>query len=316
MKRLAVCCLIALLALASLPAHAQEDESQALYERVMAAFEAFDATYSSYYAHQLTESGGTTVSTFNGATTESIGNIITETENYVITDDEDSRNILSYATLSVTTEIGGAAPLTSGSVMEAELRFVDGTLYVNAVYAESDATSLPLPEGWTVVADPNDPTIVALGGLGLKQYLEGDGAGIVTIQKVLGLFDGLATSASIEDGMLEDGTAVEIITLVYGPDAYGLLMKENTGMDESNPTVKMLLENISGDVFTVRVALDADEVIRQVETITVLNMVEVDMANYIEGFTEGSFMTQENTTTSIMTLGELNGEFEPATVPE
>lgn len=258
------------------PVSAQGDDDVALIERVIAAGEAID----SYESFVRTDSSSSVIALSLGIPMVSVqitqsDATISEAVSTVVLGD--NPNLQSFVTVSnASIQDDGTGEVSSSSLVEAEVRVVDGAVYFNGAVTEveGDASVSDLPDGWVLVTDDLATTSVAelddLLGLDsatfsfaeLDDFLSSDdsdasstGADLDQILEILNV----ANDVSLSQDTLEDGTEVDVITVTL--DALEAFNSPAFGSElPDDPATAGLIEALVGDsVFEVNFAIDGDE---------------------------------------------------------
>ncbi|MBZ0309986.1 MAG: hypothetical protein K8I82_28245, partial [Anaerolineae bacterium] len=241
-------------------AFAQElsEEDQANIEKALAALEVA-SEYPSYAVEQ-TEVNGTTITvTSDGETLLAQESSEVNTTSYTLTNGESPN--LSGTSSVIGTNSENGTEMTY--LMEAELRLVDGQVYVNTSYLTPDPNLPVLPEGWTAITRDDLETYPGLESLGLdKIFTTVETGGSMPFVKNFEAFaEVIRNSASVvavETQTLEDGREVENITILLGSEGLGGLLTVDESAEE-NPMIQVLTENLTEDSSgLLTVAIDAD----------------------------------------------------------
>jgi hypothetical protein len=168
--------------------------------------------------------------------------------------------------------------------LDAEIRVVDGVLYVNATRQtdppedEELYANAPMPEGWTLVENLDDWP--ALDILFLDNFTPGDDPNVyMDIRDLSDDVFALASAVSSESVTLDDGTAVEAITLeVTGENLRELIRRSSEagndlelGMILGDLTLLDQL-NDAASILSVTVYVDDQGWLRQVDITLRLDM--------------------------------------------
>lgn len=305
--------LVSVVGAAVIPARAQGDsplsaDEQALLDRVFAAREVQDG-YTNYHEDATQLYVRDTVVAYQGQTqTQQQVTDLTRTAVYVQTGD--TRDFSATLTDTETSSrVQGAQEDVNTGTVNADAIYLDGTLYVNAEYAEPGPDLPALAEGWIVVDDPDADEILSLLGLG-------------DLVEDTALFDdealvrSAATSVTVEPGTTEDGTAVDVITVAFdGPDSVLAIM---AGSSEGvNPTVEAILSVASEAGMALSVSLDADNNALEVSSTMVI------AAEGIDGHTLSPDQLPEGVTLDLrfdqqqtQAFSDFDAEIEPIVAPD
>jgi hypothetical protein len=142
---------------------------------------------------------------------------------------------------------------TVNYTLEAQARRINETLYVNAAYA-TPAPDLPeLPGGWVIVEDPDSQDIYE--HLFLEDLFEHP-----TPYDNAELLKAAASEVTLERQTLEDGTAVDVITLAFDHAGARQLLAEYQDEEDDPALTDLVLEMWSEESFIrVTLALDAND---------------------------------------------------------
>ncbi len=251
LKFLFVCLLLVL----ALPVAAQEDglseEENALFDRLVAAgsmvedYTSYVVTYDKITTQdQLVMLGGQTQADTQSVTTTMIASVPNAQET--------PSDISAVATSVV--EITRDGTVLFSYTVEAELRRVDGVLYVNAVYAEGQG-QMVLPEGWVMIDDPEN--FPELDVLPIDELFEDADETDDQFLTELESWRVAATSVTSETVDL-DGISAEAISISF--DWQGLIdvQTANGDVDSNNPIFAGLTALLAdaGDVGSLSVYID------------------------------------------------------------
>ncbi|NDJ78348.1 MAG: DUF3459 domain-containing protein [Chloroflexi bacterium] len=280
-RRVAVM-LIALLVLsvAPLPAAAQDgldDEELALIDRVIAALETADssnytATAESQYDSEWTATLG---GEFFSATTESA----TIQTNEMVINTPDGLNFQRQVTVNGSYEISDVPP---GSLtLDGEIRLVDGTVYARAAYADPNPDLQPIPTGWTPITPADLNVWPGLNMLNEPAWLFDENRDQSSVRDygmsrddLAAMFTETALSVSLETDTLPDGTPVDVITIVLGPESMALMVDETA----DDPIGNLLFESATdASTRTFRYMVDENDTIRVAEYVDNFEVVDLDI---------------------------------------
>jgi glycosidase len=202
--------------------------------------------------------------------------------------------------------------------LNGELRQVDGRLYAQAAYTDSQPDQPKVPAGWVILDDAGDLDIWP--GLAMfinaNAYFSSDAnaafrpfymsaAGIQTT------FEQYTTSASSAPGTLEDGTAVEVITLALTRDAavdMGMFSREG-------PENQIIFDAIPGSPLSGQIYLNDQGQVVGIDYVFKVELPELDLTwspNVPAGYTIELTIEQ----TLAMRLSNINADLELVAAPE
>lgn len=277
MRRLISIILLPMMVLIVLPSQAQDgglsDEQFALLERLLAAL---NQPYTSYTLEQTSLSTQlmtiTIPNEFSGTAIQINSRVVNRTKV------GDNTRAEVVATTSYQ-EPGSAAPFSY--TINAEIRRVDETLYVNATYAEASADLPVLPSGWVVIEQTEDWP--ELNDIALADYLPPTPQSSPTLADLLAqdraLVGRIIGDIQHTPATLIDGTPIEIITLQLD---FHAIMTSELGLDYSVSTLDaVILDTLLADAdieFSATFTLNtAGQVIGQQVTLT-LKVEAIDAA--------------------------------------
>lgn len=201
----------------------------------------------------------------------------------------------------------------------AEVRYVDGVLYVNAAYADGETPpgTFELPVGWVVVEDvANFPEFSSLS---LDVFLdafdeESDSDLLATILTVLET--ALAVTTTQDE---VEGVPVEIIEFVF--DGEGFLAFMNTTLEdtpESLPLFEMMAASTAeGDTpMTITFVLDEEDTLLTLDVELNVAVEGGDASVLGEGVPPDSTIDLSLMSTNTQTRYNINAPIEPVEAPE
>lgn len=281
---------IGALVLAALPAAAQDglpDDEQVLVERAVAAVEIANA-YTSYEADKwwrVDESF--TAGPIDAPVTGSLSEIEhTAAERLVQT--ASGPNVQRSVTGSVL--FAGFSPAEgfesstnqAEATFAADVRMVDGQLYIQAAYEGAGAASLPvLPEGWHQATATSFDEWPGLRLLDVAPLLADPQASTsaralgVTPAQLTQIFATTATSASSESITLDDGTPATRISISLGPDSIPMM-----GAGSGNEAIDVLIrDSVTTDPGLFVFTIDEAGLLRAVDYGFVLGVENLDISS-------------------------------------
>lgn len=184
----------------------------------------------------------------------------------------------------------------------ADLRRVDGVLYINAISGEGTE----VPSGWVTIADEAEAEST-FSMLDLRPFLYPNGSP----QDIRNTTEQLRDSTLDVVSMQEDreGVMVERISLLIDPEYFiGSPNEEN-----ASPLVPFLIENAVATI-TVEISPEGN-------LLLVILQIEVELENFDlnaadpDQFPAGSLVNYEQSSTLQVRYKEINGQYEPVTAP-
>jgi hypothetical protein len=257
------------------------------------------------------------ISGFDVAITETTNRDINGT--YVVVDVVD--NVHATATVTVI-QSDTSSGTESAYTVDAEIRSVDGSVYVMASYLDSEGDVAELPEGWTVVDEANlfQFGFLDIGDLIETEVMEDDNVGLDEndIFADRELLESLVESVTVDAMELEDGTAVDLITIAIKGEGFADLMGDELdlglGDEDMADFMGALFDAVS---FNLQFALDADDNVRQTTFTLTINVEDMD-ASFIpqvpEGMEAALSLHMERVETN--TYSDINADLEPIEAPE
>jgi hypothetical protein len=216
---------------------------------------------------------------------------------------EDERNL--SATITARVENTRDDTVLSAFTMMADVRVVDGVLYVQAWYDDPGENAPELPEGWVIVANEDD--YPAFSPLGLDDFLEDDSNDLGDNPEAL-----RAAASSVSSETTDDG---ESITIAIEGTGIPTLLAD---MPDSNPVFESLMEVVDDDDQIVyEVLLDEQGNLLGGHVDWAMTMVDLDPALFgVEQLPEGAALSFSMQNTIDVAYSQINEELEPAVVPE
>lgn len=295
------------------------DEEKAILDRLEGAIENFTeyTSFTSYAVELESQEIALAMSGFEFSQTETTNREITAT--YI---DVDGVENIHADVLVTSIAADGIEDTESAYTLEAEVRLVDGELYVMASYLDSEGAVNELPEGWVTVDETN---LFQFIDLDISDLLDTDIAESTTGFDENDLFEdreqleGLIESVTVDPIELEDGTPVDLITLTFSADGFTELMGEtlDLGLGDDSGMEEMMNALFEGISFSVQIALDADDNVRQTNITIAINVEELD-ASFIPDVPEGMDVSLSITMEMVetTTYSDINADLQPVTAPE
>jgi len=197
--------------------------------------------------------------------------------------------------------------------INAEARFVAGTLYVSAAYDEPAAELAPLPEGWIAVedADTIGETYPALDALQLGSIASDEPSALLEDQERIRT---TATDVTLETITLEDGTSADQITVVIGRDALLEIILEDTDDSFQLGLFSALSEDSQA---TLSVVLDDEGRAVEVRNTIELSAQDIDAAALSpDDFPPGALLSFSFVGNEEQRFRQIGETFEPVSAPE
>lgn len=298
------------------PLAAQDDglseEEQALLDRVLTAV-ASVRTFSSYSTTATVSETQDLSINIAGIEQVLTSSTTAEIQANLIDPRGENPNVSGTATASFASNENGEEVAYD---VEAEFRYVEGVLYINAQYANDTTGPMDLPEGWTVV-DSLEGLPEQLDILNLDKVIESVMTGetddptdaLANLQKV-------AENASVITSTEEeiDGVAVEAVTITFDWTTMRDAMVEDIG-GEDNP-IMPVFDQLSGDIGSITVYLDEND--QPVGYILNLNidLQDIDLSAVTSEVPAGTGISMLLTLEQSNMLSNVNGTLEPVTAPE
>ncbi|NJL95384.1 MAG: hypothetical protein HC915_17515 [Anaerolineae bacterium] len=288
------------------------EEEQALVERAQAAITEYLAaeSYSAFGYEILTQD-----LTLNLGPT--VSNRVSSSEvlrdGYIIFGEAGSAQYSGQVIYSE--EVDGT--VEASYTMDYELRYVNGTLYVNASYAASEGNALPLSDGWVQVDDPEAfPEFQELDLDDLLDNFDGEARAeeFARIQEAISI--GTLGATTYEDS-LEDGSPVVVIRLVL--DA--AVLAEVTGSEEEEIPAEFVQAMVDAmateeEPIVYEFALTPDGVLAGVALGLTLDLADADLRLLVAEVPEGSLFSLMQEAEELTLYSNYGGTFDPVMVPE
>jgi hypothetical protein len=303
---------------AALPVGAQDgrlpDDQQAMVDRVLAAITATE-TYTSFVS-DLTETTANTMSIQMGGSASTAEDSYTvEQATHYTAGTDGQPNISTTATAQVSSlEFGAADPVQY--TLQAEMRVVDGVLYVTAQREAAAEADLPaMPEGWVTVQDADAWPALRMLQLG-DELLNLDSPDLFDQNVTLLLKE--ATSAAQTAGTLDDGTPVTVITLTLtGHDLRRGLGDYMAAKDPSASTA-VYYGGIDRDKssWTMTFSLnDQDQIVAFTADASIV-WTAFDINTISPQTAKGTLLDQTTTLKGTYQINAINAPLEPVAAPE
>jgi hypothetical protein len=294
------------------------DEEIATLDRLEAAIDSFQeySSFTSYAVELESQVIAVSISGFDLELAETTNREITGT--YINNDGVEN---ISATALVTTQELDGTSGTETAATIEAEVRVVDGIVYVMATYLDSEGSVPDLPQGWVEVDATN---MLLFDFLDVSDLLEGEDTPDGNIDETDFFTDrekleSVLESVTVDPIELEDGTAVDLITLTMGAAGFTELLGDtlDLGLGDDTGMAEMMDAMFEGIAFNFQVALDADDNVRQTVFSLTINVEDLD-ASFIPDVPEGMEATlsiaMERVETT--TYSDINADMEPVAAPE
>lgn len=302
------------------PAFAQEGltaEEQALLERVVASISTLE-TYNSYQV-SLTTANTQNISFSMGgnATTLTDSSITSQIEATVIDPNTENPNVSGTVVAMIA---ASEITRTGDSQIDAEFRFVEGKLYVNAQYAEGMEGNLPLPEGWTEVE--NLDTLAQselLAPLSLDVLLssilaEAETEDVENLLATLTNLSETATSITLTEEEI-DGTPAEVVSINFDWSAMQRFIGEELTFMESGSMLEGVFEGMEGEIASLRLYMGENDAPLGYDFSLNIDLGEADISGMSNQLPAGTVVTVLINTQQSVRFSGINETFEAATAP-
>ncbi len=298
------------------PVHAQDGltaEQQALLDRATNAMTAIKQT--SYVVHHVETQSTTMMLTMDNQQQPLQNENITADTTISYIPGDGTWNVQETGTIDVSgtdQNLGGDYAYT----LTAEVRLVDGAVYVNATRESENEDALPpMPVGWRTVADPAEWP--ALKQLSLESWLKDPSrTGVFDYPDLVAMAVSDVTSETVT---LDDGTEAEAITLILdGEGLQNALIAYYSIDNESDPTVTAIYSSIDPESqVSLTLTLDANDQLIQREGTGVISVTQMDMSQISTDIPAGSAFLDLNAELGlqedVLSIGE---QLTPAEAPD
>jgi hypothetical protein len=219
-----------------------------------------------------------------------------------------------YVQADITATISKAGLGPSDAVnytVSAEARVIDGVIYVNAAYVQPTPNLAELPDGWVIVEDPANTDVYKY--LQLDDLLDHS-----SLYDDADLLKRSVSDVTIETQTSDDGTPVDVITLVFDQSGLALALRESQAEGVDPGMVEALYSSLSVDSYQkVTIVLDADDTPIQFTLAMLVQAVGIDAhALAPDEFPDGIGLDMAVEASRTETYRQINEPLEPATVPE
>lgn len=294
-----------------LPVQAQGDglteDERDLLDRVYIGLERLD-TYASYRM-QSSDRLSQSFSLFVGGQSLDIASDSLRTEEQIF-----ARGVLS-SSLQANVNVN-YSETTMGEEeafeMDAEVRLVDGVLWVDAAYVDPADDLEPLPQGWTSYVTIDDIP-GELDALDLDSYL---GATLRPFEN-RELVMASISSITVEPMTLPDETEVDLITVTFEEEGFRNLFSQfvDSAMTSDNPFLSVL-SSVAADgtiTFSMGLTEDNDPMLR--ETRLDLTFEDLELGTVSDEFPPDAVLDLTLKIEETTNLSEINGVFDDIVAP-
>ncbi len=310
MRKLVILILLVGIFAAMVPVNAQDglsDEEIALIDRAIAAGDALDDLDSYEFNISEARNINMSISVQGQDLLFNQGFALTTNGYYVYVDDVDQVTANSEMIVN-SIDPDGAVSYT----LTTEAISLDEVLYVNATLVEGEYTDGDIPEGWITIESAEDIPPV-LEDFGFDDVFD-DGEEEDPIQDREKLIS-YASSVTAEADELDDGTPIEVISIVIEGENLAEFFTEIFSADSDDDPMTQAFSNsdIQGDILIV-VALDEDDTV--VGTAFIMNMIieSVDLTG-VPDLPEGTTMSMDAVFTEITEYSNLDGDLPALEAP-
>jgi hypothetical protein len=196
--------------------------------------------------------------------------------------------------------------------MDANVRLVEGVLWVDAAYVDPDADVEPLPEGWTAYLTTDDIP-GELDVLDLDSYL-GDSPNPFDNRE---LVTSSVSSITVETITLDDDTELDLITLTFEEEGFRNLFDRFVDPEATadNPFLSVLSSITAEGTITFSIGLteDNDPLLR--ETRLDLTFEDLELGTVSDEFPPDAVLDLTLKIEETATLSEVNAEFDEIETP-
>jgi hypothetical protein len=194
--------------------------------------------------------------------------------------------------------------------VNAEARIIDGVLYVDAAFVPPAPEQLTLPDGWAIVEDPANLDVY--DDLQLDNLLEPS-----SLYDDAALLKAMASDVSLEARTLDDGTPIEVITMVFEREGLIRYWRETDG-EEIDPLSELLYTAMKPSSYAqAMLTIGPDETPLQFELTSVIETAASDAQTLASGqFVDGTTLSIRLEWSGTNVFSRINEPLEPASVPE
>lgn len=311
--------LMAGLALIALPgqqiSRAQDglsDDEKALFDRVYRATDMIE-TFENYHVDIASNDNQAFGLTIAGQSQQIARNkTLTEAREIIAGEAEDGSqdNVQSQITLTFS-ESGLAGD--SGYTMLADLRFIEGVLYLNAQYSDASDNIAPLSEGWQAFTSLEEIPGV-FDELSFDDFFDTDTSDPLEDRELLESVTSSIISQSFET---EDGTPVDVIIITID-EGFSTFYSEIVTEEEiaNNPFIGVFTSDIADGTIIYSLVVDENDMPISLTLAFELIIPEFDASTVSDEFPPNTLLSIDFNSTETRTLSDINGDREPAVVPE
>lgn len=313
-KILTLAMLLVLLSTAMPNTTVAQDDTEALRERILTAWEATLDYESGVYTFEDSNSNSSNIALTDGTaftSADSSNYTGTHTFSYDDNDEPNVQSLIGYGYANVSGQ--GESTTTVSESVAIELRLVEDVLYLNAEVVAVDGSDLTVPEGWFILSDAFSeedlnvfgedlPTV--FGGIDYSFFdFEGETDSYANFIRVIES----ATALTSSEGTDSAGNPVEVITIeVDGPTYIATALGDEDMTEEDMAITTMIFENA---ILSITVSLNADgNIVAGDATVsTVFSTTDLATMGFPEG-TTGTFDLAISTT-STFEYSQINEAF-------
>jgi hypothetical protein len=221
-----------------------------------------------------------------------------------------NQNIQADITATVTKAGLGPADAVDYTV-SAEARVIDGVIYVKVAYVQPTPNLVELPDGWVIVEDPANTDVYKY--LQLEDLLDHS-----SLYDNADLLKRSVSDVTVEAQTSDDGTPVDVITVVFDQDGLALALRESQAEGVDPGMVEALYSSLSVDSYQkVTIVLDADDNPVQFTLAMLVQAVGIDAhALAPDEFPDGIRLDMTVEASRTEAYSRINEPLEPATVPD
>jgi hypothetical protein len=291
------------------------DEQLALIDRVIAAFDALaQNNYTNVGVNGWSETWKASMDGQVAMGAASEGSTTWEAE---IIHTDTSVNLLWKNTTQVkSSQIN--PPSETSYTLEAEVRVIDGAVYVNAAYVEPSPELPAVPKGWIEVTETSPSEWPGLASLGLERFFDDEPDTIsylnfgVSLEELKTVFVETATVVTSASGTLEDGAPIETIGITLNRDGW---LRISPDFDINDPTNRAIFSGLTSSPRTFAFILDESGHLVKMVTDTKLDVLGIDISG-IQGAPQGVLLSLNSDSRSINEFSLLTEPLPVIEVPE
>lgn len=288
------------------------DEDIASLDRVYAMLETSDS-YTSYHSETTRSDSQTLIMTINGETSErGQTNTVTESKTIIRNDleDESLNNIQATAVLDIVAVNDGTEV---SATINADILYVDQILYMNAQGEGASDFLNGIVEGWQAY-DSEEAVPEGFDSLKPDSYFgDNEDNPFEDREYILPLISSIA----VEPSELEDGTAVDIITItIDGEGFYTFYTDLLAESEEENPLLGIITPELLDGTIIYSITVDAENTPIAYNIDLTMTIAEFDLSLIAPNVPEDSLVSIIYSQSEESFISEANAEFSPAVAPE